>query len=104
MTIGEKLKKLRLNRHLKQINLANIAKITPQAYSQYELNKRQPSVDAIINIAIFYGISADYLLGFTDDPTPYYKSKPANLKELNVAGMSEDKIDALIAVAKIFRE
>ncbi len=103
MTVGEKLRELRLNKNLKLANLAKVINRSYQAYSQYELDKRQPSIDMIIIIAKFYGISSDYLLGLTNDPTPYYLLKPENLKELNISGMSKDKIDVLVAIAKIFK-
>ena len=103
MTIGEKLRELRLSKNLKLANLAKVINRSYQAYSQYELGKRQPSIDMIVIIAKFYGISSDYLLGLTDDPTPYYLGKPGNLKELNVTGMPKDKIDILIEITKIFK-
>lgn len=104
MTIGEKLRELRLSRNLKLENLAKVINRSYQAYSQYELGKRQPNVDIIIILSRFYGVSSDYLLGLTDDPTPYYLAKPENLKELNVTGMSKDRIDLLISITNIFRQ
>lgn len=104
MTIGEKLRELRLSKNLKLENLATVINRSYQAYSQYELGKRQPSVDIIIILAKFYGVSSDYLLGLTDDPTPYYIGKPENLKELNVAGMSKELIDILVAVTTVFKK
>jgi len=104
MTIGEKLRELRLSKHLKLENLAKVINRSYQAYSQYELGKRQPSVDIIIIISKFYGVSSDYLLGLTDDPTPYYLAKPENLKELNVTGMSKELIDILVAVTTVFKK
>ncbi|MBK5261734.1 MAG: helix-turn-helix transcriptional regulator [Peptostreptococcaceae bacterium] len=103
MTIGEKLRELRLSKNLKLANLAKVINRSYQAYSQYELDKRQPSIDMIIIISKFYGVSSDYLLGLTDDPTPYYLGKPKNLKELNVSGMAKDKIDLLVEITKIFK-
>lgn len=104
MTIGEKLRELRLSKNLKLTNLAKVINRSYQAYSQYELDKRQPSIDMLVIISEFYGVSTDYLLGLTNDPTPYYLIKPENLKELNISGMSKDKVDLLIAITKIFKK
>lgn len=104
MTVGERLKQLRLSKKLKQENLAKVVNRSPQAYSQYELGKRHPDLEVIKIIAEYYGVSTDYLICLTDDPTPYYVVKPNNLKELNISGMSKDKIDVLVALTRIFKQ
>lgn len=63
MQIGDKLKELRIDRDLTQTNVANILKTTQSYYSEYELNKRAIPIQHIITLCLFYGVSADYILG-----------------------------------------
>ena len=47
--------------------VADLMGIPPRCISQYERGDRKPSVDTLAKIAVFYGVSADYLLGITDE-------------------------------------
>src|SRR5712672_2698961 len=59
-TIGQRLKRLRLDRHLSQRELA--APGVSYAYiSRIEAGTRQPSVKALRKLAAKLGITADYL-------------------------------------------
>src|SRR6266851_4409281 len=59
-TIGERLKRLRLDRHMSQRELA--APGVSYAYiSRIEAGTRQPSVKALRRLAAKLGVSADYL-------------------------------------------
>ena len=44
-------------------------------YSKYELEKREIPLHIMIKLADLYETSVDYLIGRTDDPTPYSISK-----------------------------
>lgn len=46
--------------------VAELMGIPPRCISQYERGDRKPSVDTLVKIAEFYGVSTDYLLGLTD--------------------------------------
>ena len=35
-------------------------------YLRYEKGQREPSIDTLIEIASFYGVSIDYLVGVSD--------------------------------------
>lgn len=58
MIAGDRLRILRTGKNLKQEDIAMIIHRTPQAYSQYELGKRQPDLEVIRSLAIFYGVSS----------------------------------------------
>ena len=60
---GSRLKELRENKGLNQIELADILHISPSAIGMYETDKRDPSDDLKILIANFFGVSVDYLMG-----------------------------------------
>lgn len=69
--IGERLLELRKDAGLTQDELAQILKINKHSISSYERGKSEPPDVMKIAIARFFRVSVDYLLGVTDNPTPY---------------------------------
>ncbi len=68
MLLPQRLKQLRLENDLTQESLAQRLPINRGTYAHYELGKRQPDLETLIRIAVFYNVSTDYLLGLTDLP------------------------------------
>ncbi len=71
----ENIRNLRIDRGLTQKQIAELLHIKQNTYSQYELGVLNFSVDALLTLADFYGVSVDYLLGRTDVKAPYPKKK-----------------------------
>ena len=69
--IGERLFDLRKDAGLTQDELAAILKINKHSISSYERDKSEPPDAIKIEIAKYFGVSVDYLLGLTDNPNPY---------------------------------
>ena len=67
----KRLKDLREDGDLKQVNVAELLKITRQQYSLYELGKRDIPAEYIRILAKFYNTSTDYILELTDEIKPY---------------------------------
>lgn len=72
-TFSEKLKKLREEKKLTQGDLAkvlstDINKVSPQNVSYWEKG-RQPSFEMLINIAKYFNVTTDYLIGISDFKT-----------------------------------
>ena len=44
-------------------------------YSQYEIGVLNYPIDVLIRLACYYNTSVDYLLGLTDERTPYPRAK-----------------------------
>lgn len=65
---NEILKELREDNDLKQETVANHLEITKQQYSLYETGKREFKVKHIIELCKFYNVSADYVLGLSQNP------------------------------------
>ncbi|MBE5750706.1 MAG: helix-turn-helix transcriptional regulator [Clostridiales bacterium] len=63
---GEKLRYLRKEAGIGQNQLAELLKISNASVSYWETGKQQPSAEAIFKIAIFFNVSADFLLGIDD--------------------------------------
>jgi transcriptional regulator with XRE-family HTH domain len=66
---NKRLRKLRLEREIMAKTLAELLGITYRNYQRYERGELEPNVDAIISICKFYQISADWLLGISDNPS-----------------------------------
>lgn len=58
-----KIGELREDTDTKQKEIADYLKMTQQQYSLYETGKREPPASVIANIAMYYHVSADYILG-----------------------------------------
>ena len=60
---AERLKELRTQQKLSQRDMAEKLHIKQQSYSRYELATGEPSLATLREIAIFFDVSTDYLLG-----------------------------------------
>lgn len=88
MTMGERLKQLRLARNISQEEVARKIGITRSAYSHYEINNRQPVYETLLKLAAFFEVSLDYMVG--GDPNhPVTKEAHEIIKMLNT--MDHDK-------------
>lgn len=63
MEINEILRGLREDKDLTQQNIADLLKIGRTMYRRYELGETEIPVRHLKTLCIFYGVSADYLLG-----------------------------------------
>ena len=68
---NERLKELREEHNLTQTKLANELLIDQRSLSFYEIGKYEPNIDTLKRMSIFFNVSSDYLLGLTDEKTPY---------------------------------
>ena len=87
--IGERLKKLRKNKGITQIELAEILGVQKSTVSLYETGKSDPSDEVKIRIAKYFKVSLDFFIGVIDEETGYY-DKNLFLRLPNISG--EDKI------------
>ena len=67
MSIGKKIRELRLEHNLLQRELAKEIHIAPNTLSQFETGQANPSYEVLSLIADFFQCSTDYLLGREDD-------------------------------------
>jgi transcriptional regulator with XRE-family HTH domain len=61
LTFGEKLRRARKNKGLKQEEVARIVGIDDTTLSKYENNKSEPDNETLQKLIDLYGISADFL-------------------------------------------
>lgn len=89
--LNERIKQLRIARNISQTELANRLTVSKQTVSNWENNNIQPSVEMLLSIARFFGVSCDFLLGLD------------NCKVLNVDGLSDKQIQHLNMIVSDLR-
>ena len=62
----QRIRDLREDHDLKQIDIANYLNCSQVCYSYYETGQRDIPTDVLIKLAKFYNTSTDYILGLTD--------------------------------------
>ena len=70
-----RLRDLREDRDLSQTHIADFLGMKQPQYSRYERGLRDIPTDILIRLALFYNTSTDYILGLTNDSTPYRQAK-----------------------------
>lgn len=78
--IGEKIRNLRKNFNISQVDLANKLGITKQCVSNWENDNILPSIDMLVRLAKCFNVSTDFLLGLSHD------------KMIDVNGLTETEI------------
>ncbi len=64
--LAGRVKKLREEKGWSQTYVANLLKIHPATYSNYEQGRRDPDFETVRAIARLFSCSVDYLIGETD--------------------------------------
>jgi transcriptional regulator with XRE-family HTH domain len=72
---GNRLKKLRQDKELSQIQLAKLFNCDQTTISQLELSKIEPNLETLEKLSILFEVTTDYLIGISDDITAYNGKK-----------------------------
>ena len=89
---GNRLKTLRLKANMTQEQLAKKLGLTKSVISAYETDLRLPSYDVLIHIAKIYNVTSYYLLGLEQK------------REIDLSGLTNDEIEALLNLIKAMKE
>jgi len=89
---SNRLKELRTQAGLTQLQLAQRLGITKSVISFYELSERAPSPDVLIRLAKIFHVSTDYLLGLDKKET------------LDISGIDKNDVALLRALADSLRK
>jgi transcriptional regulator with XRE-family HTH domain len=91
MELGDRLKRLREEKGISQLELAKVLNLSNVMLSRYEKNKRSPDYETLSKLADYYGVTTDFLLGRTNirtpqkyvsaDPQVKYESLPVEIYE-----------------------
>ncbi len=89
--IADKIKALRESRGMTQAELARQLGITRSGVNAWEMGLSVPSTQYVVDLALFFNVSSDFLLGIDSSFT------------LNVEGLSDDDICMLRALIERLR-
>ena len=67
MEYSQRIRDLREDKDLSQSQVALILETSQTVYSRYERNERSLPIEHLIKLCKFYDVSADYILGFTNE-------------------------------------
>lgn len=67
MDYRKRLYDLRIDNDLRQEDVGRILEISGQAYGMYENGKRCLPIESLMVLCKFYNVSADYILGLSDN-------------------------------------
>lgn len=63
LSFGDRLREFRDRRGVSQQIVADILGMDRSTYAYYESGKTEPSINTLIMLADFYGVTLDYLIG-----------------------------------------
>jgi len=94
MRFSQRLKELRTSLGLSQRELARAIKLSPGMISMYEAGKKIPTIDVLNRLADFFDVSADYLIGRSDNLKSIDGELPRFVEELfsKVKQLKEEKL------------
>ncbi|MBQ3494788.1 MAG: helix-turn-helix transcriptional regulator [Clostridia bacterium] len=67
MIIGQRIKELRKEKGVSQLTVAKAVGVDKRAIIFWEQETNEPKASYIINLAKYFEVSTDYLLGLEDD-------------------------------------
>lgn len=75
-----RVRELRIRDGKTQKEIADYLNISRSTYTLYESAKRQINNETLCSLAEYYGVSTDYLLGRTDNPSPLGNYTPQEVE------------------------
>lgn len=84
------LAKIRKESGRTQRNLSVLLGFSQELISKYERGLSNPSIQSLKKIASFFNCSVDYLIDFTDNPSPYCSTTSEQSKFLSKYNMLSD--------------
>lgn len=88
---GERLRSLRESRHMSQEALGKKVNKSKSVISSYENNLKIPPVDILVDFAVLYHVSLDYLVGLE------------RRDSISIDGLTERQVDLISTILLEFR-
>lgn len=67
-----RLKELRQNMNVSQKAVADFIGCSPNVYSRYEIEERQPSIDTLKRLSAYFSVSIDYIVENHSEVSPSF--------------------------------
>lgn len=98
LLFGEKLSYLRRINNISQEELGNALGYTKNAISGWETSRTEPPIHIILEIAKYFNVTTDYLLGFTKEDLDNIKILKTALENAGV-----NNIDQAMQIIEILK-
>lgn len=106
-----RIRQLRESRGLSGTYMAEIISVSPQYFYDLEKGRRRLNETMIKQLALFFVVTTDYLLGLTDDPAPPRYLEESKVNVLSIPShlallldaakdLSPEKIEPLVSIAR----
>lgn len=92
---GPKIKQLRTQRKMTQLDLANRLGVSKTIMSAYETGLRKPSYDVLMEIALFFNVSMDYLFDCGEE---------GNEHTVDLSDLSEEERNLILGIVDSFKQ
>ena len=94
---GDRLTKLRQEKHLSQRELGEIIMVSGYTISAYELGRSDPNDDIKVRLARFFDVSVDYLVGLIDQPLSYRRDVNMVMLPRNLSDSQKQSLRAFLS-------
>ena len=71
MNYRDRLKNIREDKDMTQAEIGKLLNKSQQGYNHIEAGRAELKIDDLINLCVFYDLSADYVIGLTNTPKSY---------------------------------
>ena len=71
MNYRERIKSVREDMDLTQAQVGKVLNKSQQGYNHIEMGRAELKIDDLILLCRYYDLSADYLIGLTDEPVSF---------------------------------
>ena len=104
----DRLREVRAQRDMSQDDIAAAVGIGARQYRRYEAGESEPTADVLGKIADAYQVNVDYLLGRSNDPSPYAQLSSREVMEARLAAifaeLNSEQRETLISYARFLKE
>lgn len=100
MTLPERLKELRKEKHMTQAQLANVLGVAKGTVAMWEMGKRNPSLETLEQMSAVFDRTVSYIMGTSDDPSSPELSE-SEMQQLGAWAVEEDYMEVLMKYLRL---
>lgn len=108
MALSKRLRELRTLKGLNQSDIADLLKVERSTYGKYETGDSSPDYGKLVQLANFFNVNIDYLLGRTDIKTPVeaileHQNKNLDPAIKEIESLSEESLKELESYIRLLK-
>lgn len=105
MSIGKRIRDLRKEIKITQEELGKVLNVGKSTISQYENDVNKPDLDTLKQIADFFDVSVDYILGRIDTRSMHSGNFPTKAyHNLDESGLSDEDIEKVEEYIELLKQ